>query len=197
MPRKKSGKKAAQTFDAKLDQIQRSLVEINASNLSDQTRTWAYEAAIIKTAVAFEHLMLECIVTAINNDTSTVSASTGVAFPKHLTDEVCEFLVTAGGYFDFRGRSGLTQKIRGFVPPNHWLLTVVKKQAYKDPLDRIVALRNFAAHESEASKKVVLNALGLQKISSAGAWAKRQRRLERLVAQLRKMGSDIEASAPY
>jgi len=36
------------------------------AKLSDQAMTWIYEAALIKTAVAFEKLMLDCIVTAVN-----------------------------------------------------------------------------------------------------------------------------------
>lgn len=94
MPRKKSGKTAAKTFKAALERIEQFVEEIAAGELSDQAETWSYEAALIKTAVAFEHLMLNCTVTAINNDTSTISQRTGVAFPKHLTDEVCEYLVT-------------------------------------------------------------------------------------------------------
>lgn len=68
--------------------------------------TWSYEAALIKAYVAFEHLMLDCIVSTINNDTSTISARTGIAFLQHLTDEVYAYLVTGGGFFDFKGRDG-------------------------------------------------------------------------------------------
>jgi hypothetical protein len=51
---------------------------IEKGNVGDEAVTWAHAAALIKTAVAFEHLMLDCIVTAINNDTSTISARTGI-----------------------------------------------------------------------------------------------------------------------
>ena len=65
-------------------------------------------------SIEFEQLMLFAIVCAINNDTKTISDSTGVEFPKHLTDEVCEYLVLGGRYFDFKGRDGLirVKKIR-------------------------------------------------------------------------------------
>ncbi len=82
MPRKKSGKKAAQTFRDTLGRIETFTHEIDRNDLSDQAVTWAYEAALLKTYVVFEHLMLDCIVTAINNDTSTISARTGIAFPQ-------------------------------------------------------------------------------------------------------------------
>lgn len=116
MPRKKSGKKAAQTFRDTLGRIETFTHEIDRNDLSDQAVTWAYEAALLKTYVVFEHLMLDCIVTAINNDTSTISARTGIAFPKHLTDEVCEYLVTGGGFFDFKGRDGLIRLIKASFP---------------------------------------------------------------------------------
>lgn len=92
------------------------VVEAEEAKLTDQAVTWVYEAALIKTAVAFEKLMLDCLVTAINNDTSTTSETTGVAFPRHLNDEVCEYLVTGGGYFDFEGgQSGLVRVIKELV----------------------------------------------------------------------------------
>ncbi|HEX9357661.1 MAG TPA: hypothetical protein VF933_28075 [Streptosporangiaceae bacterium] len=78
MPRKKSGKKAASDFKLTLRRIEEFVAEVDLAGLSDQALTWAYEAAVIKAAVAFERLMLDCIVTAINNDTSTISERTGI-----------------------------------------------------------------------------------------------------------------------
>lgn len=159
--------------------------------------TWAYEAALLKAYVAFEHLMLDCIVTAINNDTSTISARTGIAFPKHLTDEVCEYLVTGGGFFDFKGRDGLIRTIKGYVPDAHWLLDAVKHARHTKPLNRMIALRNFAAHESPASKRKALDAIGQQKVGSAGTWIKRQGRFPEMIDALNKLADDITAKAPH
>ena len=197
VPKKKSGKKAASDFRVAIDRIEKFLVDIDASTLSDQSRTWAYEAAIIKTAVAFEKLMLRCLVTAINNDTTTIAEQTGVVFPKHLTDEVCEFLVTGGGFFDFKGRPGLIEKLRNFVPSDHWLVSVVKKPAYTVSFDRLIALRNFAAHESAVSKRTLGRAVGQARVRPAGVWAKTQCRLVLLLGNLRALANDLESSAPY
>lgn len=197
MPRKKSGKKAAQKFKETLARIETFTCEIDNGNLGDQAVSWAYEAALIKTAVAFEHLMLDCIVTAINNDTSTISARTGITFPKHLTDEVCEYLVTGGGFFDFKGRDGLIRTIRGYVPDDHWFLEVVKLVRHTKPLDRMIALRNFAAHESPASKRKVLDVIDQQQVGSAGSWIKRQGRFCEMTAALTKLADEIETKAPY
>jgi len=47
-----------------------------------------HEYAVIRLYREFESLILQGLVGAINNDTSTLSATSGVQFPKHLTDEV-------------------------------------------------------------------------------------------------------------
>lgn len=197
MPRKKSGKKAAREFKATLARIESFTQEIKSVDLGDQATTWAYEAALLKTAVAFEHLMLNCIVTAINNDTRTISQRTGVVFPKHLTDEVCEYLVTGGGFFNFRGRDGLIREIKSYVPNDHWLHQAVKNPQHTKPLDQMISLRNFAAHESPASKRNALEVLKQRKLSSAGAWIKRQQRFATMVADLTKLADEVEAAAPY
>ena len=114
MPKKKSGKRAAKEFEARLDEIEDFLADINAANLAAASVSRCYESAVIRTAIAFEKLMLSCLVTAINNDTSMLSQTTGIQFPKHLTDEVCEFLVVGDGYFDFRGWDGLLKVSKQF-----------------------------------------------------------------------------------
>lgn len=197
MSRKKSAKYAANAFKNEIDRILVFVQEAEDAKLTDQAMTWTYELALIKTAVAFEHLMLECIVCAVNNDTGTISSQTGINFPKHLTDEVCEYLVTGGGYFDFKGRDGLLKVLRQFMPPTHYLPTAVKDPRFKDALDQLVALRNFAAHESPASKKKVLEVLKIQKIGSAGAWVKRQGRFQKLASRLTDLADSISAAAPY
>ncbi|MFJ8973491.1 hypothetical protein ACIRJ3_29775 [Streptomyces anulatus] len=197
MPRKKSAIYAANAFKQETQRVLEFVESVEEAQLGDQDLSWSYEQALVKTAVAFERLMLACIVCAVNNDTSTISEQTGIKFPKHLTDEVCEYLVTGGGYFDFKGRDGLIKTLRKFTPPTHYLPTAVKLPRFKDPLDRLIALRNFAAHESPASKAKVLEVLGVKRISSAGAWVKKQGRFQDLVAKLDDLADEIIKSAPY
>lgn len=52
MPKKKSGRKAAQKFRQVLARIEAFTREIDSGNLGDQAVSWAYEAALVKTAVA-------------------------------------------------------------------------------------------------------------------------------------------------
>ena len=196
MPRKKSVKHSAQVFREAANDITTFLT--NASvNQSDQHVSWLHNYGIIRLYREFESLILDALVGAINNDTATVSATTGIVFPKHLTDEVCEFLITGTGYFDFKGKSGLVKTLKEFVPPTHYLVTTVKKPTYNDSLERLSTLRNFAAHESAPSKRAALEAIGGERIESSGAWLKREGRFQVIVENLKALATDIENAAPF
>lgn len=196
MPRKKSVKLSATDFCNHVDGINAFLATV-AVGQSDEHISWLYNYAIIKLYKEFEGLILDALVGAVNNDTSTIAATTDVQFPRHLTDEVCEFLITGTGYFDFKGRSGLVRTLKSFVPDTHYLVVTVKKPAYKDALERLVALRNFAAHESSSSKRTALEAIGQERISTSGSWLKRQGRFVEITASLKTLAMEIHNAAPY
>ena len=147
--------------------------------------------------VFFENLILEVLVGAINNDTTTISDTLGVSFPRHLTDAVCRYMITGPSYFDFKGRDGLIKRVKQYVPANHYLLPVLRDQKYKVPLERLCTLRNLAAHGSPQSKKAALEAVGQKRIGSAGSWLKCQGRFSLLIGKLRQLAQDIDAVAPY
>jgi hypothetical protein len=197
MARKKSGRKAAQRFRTAADDITAFASAAVSSGLTAQQITWCHDLAVIRLYREFEQLMLEALVTAVNNDTSTISTTIGLAFPKHLTDEVCEYLIVGAGYFDFKGRDGLCAVIQKFVPNTHYLVTTVKKPAYKAPIERLSALRNYAAHGSASAKAAAMKATGAQRLASAGAWLKAGNRLQQIVDPLKVLASDIELAAPY
>jgi len=92
MPKKKSVRIAAESFQEAVEEI-RVFISRVAPQASQEHRSWIYDYAIIRLYREFETLMLQALVGAINNDTSTISDRTAVPFPKHLTDEVCEFLI--------------------------------------------------------------------------------------------------------
>lgn len=195
--KKKSGKKVAQTFHLDLVEIETFMDEIDQAGLGAHTTSWAYDAALLKMYVALERAMLDCLVVAVNNDSSTISASSGVSFPKHMSDEVCEYLVTGGDYFDFKGRDGLIKVLKDFVPGTHWLVITVKDAAHTSALNQLVALRNYAAHESPSSKRKALALIGQKRMGTAGSWSKKQGRARRLTADLKNLAIAIEAAAPY
>ena len=196
MSRKKGVKREATKFIARADALILFVESVNGSGLSAQDATWAVEGALIKLAAGFEQLMLHSLVGAVNNDTSSLTAITGVTFPRHMTDEVCEYLVTGGRYFDFRGRDGLIKTLRQYLLTTHYLVQDVSNPARKQSLDRVIALRNFAAHESVESGRMARAATGTR-MSAAGAWLKRQGRFRVLALDLRQLAVAINSHAPY
>ena len=167
------------------------------ANQSEEHITWLHNYAVIRLYKEFEGLMLDVLVAAVNNDTSTLEATTDVKFPKHLTDEVCEFLITGTGYFDFKGRSGLIKTLKSFVPDAHYLVATVKKPTYTVALDQLSTLRNFAAHESQVSKRAALEAIGATKLAASGAWLKKRSRFDTMAQKLKALSSELHGLAPY
>lgn len=191
--RKKNIPRVIERFERELQDIDSFLA--STTSLSKQHRSWAYEHGVIRLYRSFETMMLETLVAVMNKDMKTVSERLGVRLPKHLTDEACQYLVTGGGYFDFRGREGLLKKLQQFLPKSHSLVKTIKKHEYKTALERLVTLRNFAAHGSAQSKKAAKDSTGQTKIGSAGAWLKRQKRFGLIEETLRKLAKDIRTTA--
>ena len=196
MPKKKSLKKSAREFSDKVVELE-TFTGTSISGLSDKEQSWCYDYAIIRLYREFEQLMLFALVCAINNDTKTISNSTGVEYPKHLTDEVCEYLVLGGSYFDFKGRDGLIKELKNYVPSDHYLVTIIKNLEYKDALEKLTALRNFAAHESIQSKRAALRAISQKRVGSSGSWLKVRGRFLDIATKLKELGQEVYDAAPY
>ncbi|WP_327320441.1 hypothetical protein [Streptomyces sp. NBC_01235] len=73
----------------------------------------------------------------------------------------------------------------------------MKGPQHRDPINLLVTLRNFAAHESPKSKAAALKQTGGKNLGSAGSWVKPQRRVEFLLVNLEKVVGKIQAAAPY
>lgn len=196
MARKKSVKRVAKTFRQEVDAL-RVFVSRVGEGQSDEHISWIHELATIRLYRAFENLVLQALVGAINNDTSTLSDKTGFDFPKHLTDEVCEFIIVGNGYFDFRGRPGLIRTLKQYVPNDHYLIEVIKQSKYKDTLEKLVALRNFAAHSGPVAKRAALTAVNQKRMGSAGSWLKTQNRFNVLCVKIHALAAELERRAPY
>ena len=195
--RKKSGKKASEAFKKHVQGIEEFLNENDFSSFSDAHITWVHDYAIIRLYREFEDMIFNCLVAAINSDTQQLSRTTGVNFPRHLTDEVCAFIIIGDGYFDFRGRDGLIKTLKGYLPVDHYLVEIVKKDDYKETLDKLSALRNFATHNSKLSKKRALEAIGRQRLASSGAWLKKQNRFGEMLDSLGRLADEVHNEAPY
>ena len=196
MPKKKSVRLCAQEFRRDAKKLLK-FCRVAEKRLSDAHVSLVYDGAVINLYAVFERMMIGALTGAINNDTSQLSATTSVQFPAHLTDEVCEYIITGNGYFNFRGRDGLIGEIRKYVPVGHYLVRALKEPKYRTSLDRLCALRNYAAHYSKASKKTALKSIDQEKMGSAGSWLKRQSRFRDIVLSLEQLSKDIEKDAPY
>lgn len=195
MPKKKTVRLCARRFKNEADELLQFCTDAEAK-LSDAQVSLAYDAAVIKACAALERMIIGAPAGALNNDTSVLTSSTHVQFPKHLTDEVCEYIIIGNGYFNFRGRNGLIGEIQKYVPRTHYLVTAVKKAAYSDSLDRLSALRNYAAHDSGVAKQAALKAVGQARVGTAGSWLKTQGRFQSIVGDLKRLADDIEQDAP-
>ncbi len=196
MPKKKSIKRSARDFQGRADAISGFVTRAKAA-LPVGDQGWVHDYAIISLYREFESLVLETLVGAINNDTNTISQRLGFKFPRHMSDEVCQYLIVGDGYFDFKGRDGLIKVIKQFVPDPHFLLTVVKKKKHNNALERLSALRNFAAHASAQSKKAAKKATSQRRLSTAGNWLKVGNRMADLIDSLKELASEIHSSAPH
>jgi hypothetical protein len=196
MPRKKSVKKSARDFLRATKKIDIFLNVVSLKQ-SDEHISWLHNYAIIYLYREFESLILDALVGAINNDISTISSTTNVNFPAHLSAEVCEFLITGTGYFDFKGRDGLIKTLKKFIPDNHYLIKALKNPVYRDALEQLTALRNFSTHESRKSKRDALKAIKLARIDSSGAWLKKNGRFQMIIGCLNDLASEISRTAPY
>ena len=184
-------------FKDQVQEIEKFLDKENLSSFSKAHVTWAYEYAIIRLYRDFEDMTLNCLVAAINSDTKQLSETAGITFPKHITGEVCEYIVVGDGYFDFRGRDGLINTLQKYLPKKHYVVAIVKKDACKGTLEQLSALRNFAAHDSKPSKKRALRAIKGQRLASSGAWLKKQNRFKQIAASLKKLADEVHQKAPY
>lgn len=197
MPKKKSVQTIASRFLDEVASIETYLSD-SASLPAFKYLEYSYDYAALWLYMGFEHLMLQALVGAINNNTAaTIGARTGVSFPRHLSDEACEYLVSGDGYFDFKGRDGLIRILKRFLPATHYLVAVVTDPKYKASIDRLIALRNFAAHGSSFAQKRARTVLGVKRLKSAGAWLCKSDRFKSLASSLKLLAEDLQSRAPY
>ena len=194
----KSIRTATERFREKVDGILDFTKRIESS-LTASDISWCYDIAIIRLYREFEDLMLNCLVALLNSDPKTFSELKRRKFPKRMGADLCEYLIYGDGYFDFSGRDGLIRKIRNFIPGDHWFKEIVSRDDYRDALDKLCALRNFAAHDSAVSKKRALGVIGEKRsrLSSSGAWLKTQGRLKKICNDLQDMAQKIEDKAGF
>ena len=61
--------------------------------LSDPHVSLIYGGAVIRLYAAFERMMIGALTGTTGSGTSELSDTTGIGFPEHLADEVCEYII--------------------------------------------------------------------------------------------------------
>ncbi|MCB1274827.1 MAG: hypothetical protein KDB25_10635 [Leucobacter sp.] len=195
--RKKSGRLAATKAIERLLDTEKFVAEVTNAGLSKDALSRAHNVAIIESAITLERLVLDCLVVAINNDVSVIRTESQVNFPAHLQDDVVEYIIVGNGYFDFRGgKSGIVKAVKQYLVDSHWVTQAVKRLDASQ-IDRLIALRNWAAHESPQSARKAKAAVNQVRARSAGSWAKVDGRIFEITAAVRAFALDIQHSAPY
>jgi len=197
MAKKKSISIQCKEFENQIEEIL-DFLQFATECMSDKQISWSHDYALIRTYRVFENLILNCLIASINQDTAgTIGLRKGLDFPKNIKDEVCEYLIVKDGYFDFKGRNGLITELKKYLPDDHFFIKIIKKQKYKDTLDQLVSLRNFAAHDSKKSKQSVKRALKLSRIGSSGSWVKKQNRFNKIASKLNELVKEIDSECSY
>lgn len=195
MPKKLSIKTRVADFRTSCDEILHFVIRMS-TDASKKDSTWLHEYAILRLYRSFEDFIAWVLVGCLNQNSQTLSDQTGIAFPKHLSVPVCRYLMTGGGYFDFRGRDGLIRTSKRLLGADHDIVAIVRHKDYVDSLDKLCALRNFAAHGSEHAKAQAKRTTQTN-MSSAGAWLKSDNRLRKIAEDLNDLARSIEEAARF
>ena len=155
---------------------------------------YSYEQAAIMLYRIFERFNLRVMISCLNHDHSHAEEHYSIKLGSHINDDVCEFLVTKGGFFDFKGRGGLTRVYSDTIGKNHNISKVIKKHDYEDAIEQLCAIRNYAAHNSAQSKKAAMKAFGVTRISSAGKCLKQKHRLDNIITSLVTLANEVKTT---
>lgn len=191
--RKVSIPNAAQAFAEEVQSIKDYLTFCNTTfSEKDLYLSNSYEYAIIALYKAFEKFIYKTMVGCINHNNTTVTETYGVNFGKHTNDDMCEFIITKGGYFDFKDKGGLVKSLKQNIGSTYTIVDIVKKDCYDVALKRLCALRNYAAHTSQQAKLKAAQAYGLQRIATAGSHLKTQNRFNDIANSLLQLSNEIK-----
>lgn len=166
--------KKVEDFQDKKEEIDKFLEKMNGYKKMGVHKSWCYEYAIIRLYRAFEELMLEVLKGALNRDPKYFLEKNDIKLPTSLNKNLAEYVIVGGGYFDFKGRDGLIEILKKFLPKDHWFVTIVKDDIYRDSLDRLSVLRNYAAHGGSTAKARAKKVLGQERLGTAGTWLSKE-----------------------
>lgn len=198
MPKKKSGKRCTDRFLEELEQV--ALFLDHALTIKqDRMASECFGFAVIWIYREFEKYILALLVHALNANTQHLATRINAKVPRHLTAELCEYLILGDNYFNFRAEGDLRAQVRKFVPDSHYLYVSLDKKTNRVTIDRLIAMRNFAAHQSKKSKERAKKAYSCKRMASAGAFLKKSsgKRMEDLLFGITELALEIAARSPY
>ena len=182
------------SFIKEIDEISAYVKKCDAVfNEDKQCLSFSYENAIIMTYRYFENFILRIMISCLNHDHSHFEESYGIKLGRHINDDVCEFLITKGGYFDFKGNGDLKKMLNKTIGQKHPIAKVFGNGIYSKTIQKLYVLRNYAAHNSPQAKKAVLNEFNLKRAKSAGSILKQQGLFQSIISELEQLASDIKA----
>jgi hypothetical protein len=158
--------------------------------------TYTYNYGIIALYKIFEQYIYKVIVGCINHDSSEVCRTYCVCFGKHINDDICDFIITKGGYFDFKGRDGLIKILKQNIGGTYGIVDLISSEPYKNNLDKLCSLRNFAAHSSKQAKAKALSITHMSNMDSAGSYLKILNRYNNIADELIQLAIDIKQLIP-
>ena len=176
-----------------IDSYIRRCKDVFASPSDSKYLEYSYENGIIMLYKAFEYFIMRTIIACLNHDHTFFERKYKVRFGKHINIDICEFLLTNGGYFDFSGRDGMSKVLAQTIGKEHNIAKVFKKNDYKDIIIQLCALRNYAAHNSNQSKSAAMKALALSnRIATPGKCLQQNRRFQKIMEGLRLLANDVK-----
>ena len=102
------------------------------------------------------------------------------------------FIITKGGYFDFKDRSGLIDIMNCLIGKDNNVTQSFKNNEYSSAIEQLCAIRNYAAHNSPQSKAKAKEKFKLKQISTAGSCLKCNGRYKGITDQLRILASKVK-----
>ena len=180
-------------FTENINEVERYINKCKTVFVEDKDYLYySYENAVILLYKSLEKFILRTMISCLNHDHSHFEAKYGIKLGNHINDDVCEFLITKGGYFDFKRKSGLNKVLNAAIGANHNIGKVIKQTKYGPTIDQLCTARNYAAHNSVQSKREVMEVYKLERISSPGKFLSQKNRLQKLINGLKDLSDEVK-----
>lgn len=105
------------------------------------------EALVLRTAVRWEVLVEDDIITSLNRDSSAYADFMGLRLKKHLTRDESEAILIGHRYLDFRSVGDIKSFTKKYLVPTYNPFEAITPQI-AEKIDEFMIVRNLLAHYS-------------------------------------------------